>query len=79
MAVEYEAFFTKKVKVTDAQIQIQGSTVDGKLREFELSFARNLVTNRIMLQPVRHYGDPESAPWFEDSEPWTEDEMRGDA
>lgn len=56
----------------------QGVTIDGKKREFKLAVTRDKATNKLTLHPYRHFIDPDSTPQFEDSEPWTEDERRGD-
>jgi len=36
-----------------------------------------LVTNELAVVPYRHHIDEDGLPWFPGSEPWTEDEMRG--
>lgn len=57
---------------------VQGTTVDGKVREFSLVVDRDLATNKLSLGVVPHYTDPQSdTPAFSESETWTEDERRG--
>lgn len=78
MARRYESFAMSQVRVTDSEIQIQGKTAEGKKHEFSLVFNRDMATNHIDIGVSRHFSDPDSVPYFEDSEPWTEDETRGD-
>ena len=71
--IRYEAFQIVSVDGT----HMLGKTVDGKIREFEISISRDLVTNELVFTPVRHFVDPESLPWFPGSEPWEASEMLG--
>lgn len=71
--VRFEAFFVVQQDGNHFQIK----TIDGKLREVELAFSRDKVTNELGVDVVRHFIGEGSEPWFEGSEAWTEDETRG--
>lgn len=55
---------------------MKGNTVDGKTREFAIAVSRDVITNELRFDPVRHYTDTESTPAFEGTEPWQPEEMR---
>ena len=74
MAIKFEAYL---VEQEEGLQQFQGVTFDGKRREFGIQLVRDLATNKLTLEPYPHFTDPGSATWFEDSEPWTEEELRG--
>lgn len=63
------------VKQEGTRMQIEDK--NGNLREVEFTFARDLATNALVVVVTRHYCDPDSIPWFNDSEIWTEEETRG--
>lgn len=71
----YETFILSKLDPESGVMQ--GTTKDGKKREFTLSVVRDLATNAIDLQVSPAFTDEESASWFEDSEPWSEPELVG--
>lgn len=74
MGLRFESF----VIVNQDGNHFQGRTVDGKVREFELCFNRDLATNELSVGVIRHHHDEDGLPWFPGSEPWTADETRGD-
>ena len=74
MALKFESFVIDKVEDSN---KFQGRTFDGKRREFGIQLVRDLATNKLTLEPYRHFTDPDSEKWFEDSEPWTEAERLG--
>ena len=67
-----------RINTTTEDVQVQGTDKRGNKREFSLVINRDLVTNELSVGVVRHFTDPHSIPWFSDSEPWTEGEVRGD-
>jgi len=72
-AIKFESFVIEKQEGH----RCQGMTFDGKRREFGIQLVRDLATNKLTLEPYRHFTDPESEQWFHDSEPWTEAERLG--
>lgn len=64
---DYEAFAITAVGPTGV---CQGTTSDGRVREFALVVHRNLDTDELSLDVARHYSDPRSLAAFVGSEPW---------
>lgn len=71
----YESFAIDRIIPETGMMR--GVTSDGKVREFCIAIDRDLVTNALSFGVVCHYTDPASEPAFVGSEPWTEEERRG--
>lgn len=73
----YEAFSILEMEDAFAV----GKTLEGKVREFSFVVHRDRATNKLTLDVVPHYTDPESSPAFpvHKPEPWTEEERLGQA
>jgi hypothetical protein len=77
--IEFESFTIRRFEIGhDGCPRIQGATIDGKKREFGIEMHRDTRDNSVGMHVYRHFTDPESQPWFEDSQPWTKDETFGD-
>lgn len=75
MGLRFENYEIVNQEGTHLQLR---EMLTGKVREAELTVVRDTATNKLSVGVVRHFTDPESLPWFPGSDPWTEDERRGD-
>jgi hypothetical protein len=72
--MKYESY---AISQTHENGYLQGTSVEGNVREFALVVNRDLATNELTLGVARHYDDPDSQPAFEGSSPWQESETLG--
>lgn len=71
------SFIVVQSRQSDRGLQMQVlDPLTNRVREAELCVNLDNLTGEITVGAFRHYGDPESEPWFEGSEPWTADERR---
>lgn len=73
--VDYCAYRVVRFEIPrNGEPWVQIQDLDGNIREVTFAVHRNLDTNELSLDVVRHFTGLDSRPYFPDSSPWDEAE-----